>query len=75
MVTQFIEVTTSWLTGVIGMIIASFSGIVPLFWTEGVGEAPGSFTFVGTLLLFGLGMSIAMLGLTFIRGLIARKRG
>ena len=42
-------------------ISTSVNNLVPMFYTEGVGEAAGSLTFMGTLAVAGLAISVVFL--------------
>lgn len=45
-------------TAFIGVLSNGISSIVSIFYTAGTGDAPGSFTFIGILLLIGAGVGL-----------------
>ena len=45
-------------TAFIGVLSNGLSSIVSIFYTAGSGETPGSFTFIGILLLIGAGVGL-----------------
>lgn len=67
MVQDFISIVGEWITGFLSWLTTIFSGITTLFYvpTEG-------FTFIGTLLLFGLAVGLITMGLMFVMRLIRK---
>jgi len=55
-------------TGAVDAITSAIEGIIPIFWDD----LTSSFTFVGVMALFGIGLALVMVGLTFIRRLVRR---
>lgn len=51
-----------------------FESVVSVFWTEGVGENPGTLTFVGTLMLIATATGLVIWAMYFIRNLIRIHR-
>lgn len=39
----------------------AFDAIIPMFWIEGVGDAAGSLTFMGTLAIAGMAIGVVFL--------------
>ena len=57
--------------GAIGdWIITLLNNLVPLFWTEGVGDKPGSLTFFGILAMIGLAVSVFFLLMRVVENFI-----
>lgn len=52
---------TSVFDAVFTWIMSAINAIIPLFWTAGTGDNPGSLTFLGILALVGLAISIFFL--------------
>ena len=59
----------------IGFLKDLFENVVDLFYTPGEGNAAGSLTVLGTLLLIGLATGLVMWAFYFIRSLIRVHRG
>lgn len=72
MIQDFIKIVGDWIMGMIGWLGKIFTGITELFYQTGVGEEPGAFTFLGTLMLFGLAVGLVYFGINFIRRLIQK---
>lgn len=71
MVAQIFEVITQAVTSFVGSITAGVNGLIPLVYTAGEGSNPGSFTFVGTMLLIAIGVAVVYWCFRLIRGLTA----
>lgn len=71
-VTEIIEAITAWVTGFIGAVVESISGITELFWDSTLNAGDGGLTFVGVLAVMGLAIGLVTLGIAFVRRLIAR---
>lgn len=69
-VSDFLDILTELITGLLGIVTSTFSGVVEIFYVPGV---EGGFTIYGVLLLFGLGLSFVMMALRFIRRLIGNR--
>ena len=48
-------------TAIGNWFVASFTQLIPIFWTAGSGSESGSLTFMGVLAVCGLGMSVIFL--------------
>lgn len=59
----------------ITFLVSMFNGVASLIYTPGEGNAAGSLTTLGTLLLIALGTGLVMWGFYFIRSLIRVRRG
>lgn len=59
----------------IGFLKDLFENVVDLIYTPGEGNAAGSLTVLGTLLLIGLATGLVMWAFYFIRSLIRVHRG
>lgn len=66
LVSELFEIVGSVITSLINALVQAVSGITTIFYDE------GSFTFVGTLLLIGLGFTLVFWAFRFIRNLIRR---
>lgn len=66
------SVLTNIATGFIELLSSIFNGLIALFWTPGVGEASGEFTFLGILVLIGTVTPLVFYGLTMLIGWIKR---
>lgn len=71
LVTQIIAIVTQWITGLVGMFVASFSGITEVFYNTS-GDGPGEITFIGVFLLLGLAFTIVFFAFRFITSLIRK---
>lgn len=71
-VTEIIQAITAWVTGFIGAVVDSVSGITALFWDTTLNSGAGGLTLVGVLAVMGLGIGLVTLGIAFVRRLIAR---
>lgn len=67
MVTELWTIISEVLTGFITALVSAFNGITEIFY-----DATEGFTFLGQLLLIGLGMGIVYFAFRFIRNLIRR---
>lgn len=57
--------------GEIGSWIITFlNSLIPLFWTEGVGDKAGSLTFFGVLAVIGLAISVFFLLMRVVENFI-----
>lgn len=70
--TQLFEQITQGITGFIGSLGQAFNSVVSLFWTTGENAGP---TFLGMLILLGIGAGLIYLAFRIIRGTIQRLRG
>jgi hypothetical protein len=59
---DFIEVVGDWIEGVISWVGSAVTGVALLFWDT----TAGSFTMIGLLALFGLGVSFVGFGIGFL---------
>lgn len=59
-------------TGFIEFLSSIFNGLIALFWTPGVGEAAGEFTFLGLLVLIGTVTPLVFYGLNMLIGWIRK---
>lgn len=66
-VSELWSIITEVITGLLSALVASFEGVVTVFWDDETG-----FTFIGTFLLIALGFTIVFFALRFIRSLIQR---
>lgn len=66
-VTDLFEIVSSVITSLVGALTSAVSGITELFY-----DAETGFTFVGTLLLIGLGFTLVFWAFRFIRNLVRR---
>ena len=57
-VAQIFKVVGDAVTAFISVMANGITSIVSIFYTAGSGETPGSFTFIGTLLLIGAGVGL-----------------
>lgn len=53
-------------------LASAFTSITSMFWTPGVGEASGSLTVLGILVLLTAGVSLCVFAFTFIYKLVRR---
>lgn len=65
-ITELFEIVSAVITSLVGALTSAVNGITGLFYDE------GGFTFVGTLLLIGLGFTLVFWAFRFIRNLIRR---
>lgn len=70
MVSEIFNVMTEALEGFFGVLSGGITNVVNLFYTKPVGEAPGGFTFLGTILLIGLGIGLVWTLIKWISGLV-----
>ena len=70
MVTAIFTELQSIITSLISLLTGVFNGVAGLIYTAGVGDASGSLTLFGTLLLISAGSGILFFGLRWIIGLI-----
>lgn len=68
--TELTNIASAFVTFLAGL----FEDVVSIFWTAGVGENPGSLTFVGTLMLIAIATGLVMWALYFIKNLIRIRR-
>lgn len=61
------EIITT-VSSIFGLIPDLFTELSAIFYTPGVAEAPGKFTFIGTLALLGLGLALCFVVFRMIRG-------
>lgn len=71
-ITEIIAAITAWVTGFIGCVTESVSGMTALFWDTSLNSGNGGLTFVGGLAVMGLAIGLVTLGIAFVRRLIAR---
>lgn len=57
------------------MIVSLFTSLASVFYTPGVGSEPGSLTFLGYVLFFGVIVGLVVMLINWIRGLISRRMG
>ena len=66
-INDFGQTLGGWLAVILGLLLGSFSGVVPVFWASATG-----FTVYGYLMLFGLVIGFVGLALGFIYKLIQK---
>lgn len=66
-ITELFEIVSSVITSLVSALTSAVTGITTLFYNEETG-----FTFVGTMLLIGLGFTLVFWAFRFIRSLIRR---
>lgn len=57
---------------VVTWIVSTIQAIIPIFYTAGSGSTPGTFTFLGVLLLVSFGLGLIWTLINFVRGLVRR---
>jgi len=57
-------------TGFISIIVGAISAVVPIFWDSTLNTGSGGLTFIGTVSVIGLGITVAVTGFAFVKGLI-----
>lgn len=72
MILEFFELVGAILTGLLGLLTQSLEGIVLVFYASPNGTDPAEFTFLGILLLFGLGMLFLTFGWRVVQGFIRK---
>lgn len=70
--TEIFQQITAGVTGFVGSLGQAFTSVVALFWTTGENAGP---TFLGLLMLLGIGAGLIYLAFRVIRSLIYRVRG
>jgi len=58
---------------IVSLMGSLFEGVADIFYVAGEQGAAGTLTFVGTLSLIGVGISLFWLGFRFIRSLIKAR--
>lgn len=71
-VTALFDVMSTIATAFGPFLGAVFSGIVSLFWTQGTGEAAGSITFFGVILLISVVATVVYWAFRLIMSLVNR---
>lgn len=66
MVAEIFETISSAITGFASAVSSAVSSIVAMFWTPAESGTGGDFTFLGTLLLVGLGAGLVYLAIRLI---------
>lgn len=66
-ITQIFEVVSSVVTGFLTAITSALNGVVAIFW-----DATNGLTFIGTLMLLGLGIGLVYFAITFVTRLIRK---
>lgn len=66
-ITELFEIVSAVITSLVNALTSAVNGITGLFY-----DAENGFTFVGTMLLIGLGFTLVFWAFRFIRGLIRR---
>lgn len=75
MIGEMFSVIGEAITSFASSLASAFTAITTLFYTPGVDNAPGEFTFLGTLALIGVGVGLVYLAYRVIRKLISLKMG
>ena len=73
MISTIFETVTQAIQGFAGSLTSAVTQIANLFYTPASGENPGSMTFLGTLVLIGVGVGIVYWVFRLIRGLIGQR--
>lgn len=68
MAQAILDVIKTMIEGTASAFANVVNALVPIFWTAGVGEAAGSLTFIGVIVLISLSISL----LTFIVNWVTR---
>lgn len=58
------------LTGFFSVLGEGIESVVQLFYTTGTPEVPGGFTFLGTILMIGLGIGLVWTLIRWVSGLV-----
>lgn len=67
----FAEITSA-ITSFVGSLGQAMQSVTALFYTPGTGSDPGQFTFLGVLILIGVGAGLVYLCYRVIKGLLHR---
>lgn len=51
-------------------LVSFINALIPLFWTAGTGDKPGSLTFLGVLAIIGLAISVFFLVMRVIENFL-----
>lgn len=62
------------ITGIGTFFVNGFNAVAPIFYTPGVGEAPGELTFVGWLVVLAIGAGVVSSLLSMVFGLLGKIR-
>jgi hypothetical protein len=73
MIATIFETVTQAISGFVGSLTSAVSSIAALFYTPGTDGAAGQMTFLGTLVLIGVGVGIVYWVFRLIRGLIGQR--
>lgn len=73
MISAIFETITAAINGFAGSLTQAVTSVGALFYTPGEGSAAGSMTFLGTLVLIGVGVGVVYWVFRLIRGLIAQR--
>ena len=68
MAQAILEVIKTMIEGTASAFANVVNSLIPIFWTAGVGEAAGSLTFIGVIVLITLSISL----LTFVVNWVTR---
>lgn len=73
MVTEIFDTITNIITSFLGTLTSSFTEIVKVFYTAGVGDSAGQLTFIGILALLGVGVGLVWTIFGLVRNFIKMR--
>lgn len=73
MAQAILDVITTIIEGVASAFANVVNSIVPVFWTAGVGEAAGSLTFIGVIVLISLCISLLVFIINWVTRLVKAR--
>lgn len=73
MIADIFSTITSAINSFAGSLQAAVTAVGALFYTPATGNEAGSMTFLGTLVLIGVGVGVVYWVFRLIRGLIAQR--
>lgn len=73
MISTIFETITQAISAFAGSLTSAVTSVAALFYTPGAEGAAGQMTFLGTLVLIGVGVGVVYWVFRLIRGLIAQR--
>lgn len=73
MAQAILEVITTIIEGVASAFANVVNSMVPIFWTAGVGEAAGSLTFIGVIVLISLSIALVTFMINWVTRIVKAR--
>lgn len=73
MAQAILDVITTIIEGIASAFANVVNSMIPIFWTAGVGEAAGSLTFIGVIVLISLSIALVTFMINWVTRIVKAR--